>query len=55
MLTMALLLPGGHLTGLGGGASGAGGSVEGVLIALTVPDGSRSRGLVNECPDTRLT
>jgi hypothetical protein len=45
MLTMALLLPGGHLGGLGGGAGGADGSGEGVSIPLTVPDGSR-RGLV---------
>ena len=29
MLAMALLLPGGHLGGLGGSADGVGGSVEG--------------------------
>ncbi len=41
MLAMALLLPGGHLGGLGGGAGGADGSGEGVLAPSTVPDGSR--------------
>eukprot|EP01043_Picozoa_sp_COSAG02_P046441 COSAG02_NODE_4342_length_5477_cov_3.682968_4_plen_57_part_00 len=42
MLTMALLLPGGHLGGLGGGAGGADGSGGGgVSTPLSVPDGSR--------------
>ena len=44
MLAMALLLPGGHHGGLGGGAGAADGPGEGVLTPLTAPDGSR-RGL----------
>ena len=39
MLAMALLLPGGHLGGLGGNAREVGGSGEGVLTPPTVPDG----------------
>ena len=38
---MALLLPGGHLGGLGGNAREVGGSGEGVLTPPTVPDGFR--------------
>ena len=41
MLAMALLLPGGHLGGLGGNAREVGGSGEGVLTPPTVPDGFR--------------
>ena len=41
MLAMALLLPGGHLGGLGGNARQVGGSGEGVLTPPTVPDGFR--------------
>ena len=41
MLAMALLLPGGHLGGLGGTAREVGGSREGVLTPPTVPDGFR--------------
>ena len=40
MLAMALLLPGGHLGGLGGTAREVGGSREGVLTPPTV-DGLR--------------
>ena len=36
---MALLLPGGHLGGLGGNAREVGGDGEGVLTPPTVPDG----------------
>ena len=38
---MALLLPGGHLGGLGGNARQVGGSGEGVLTPPTVPGGFR--------------
>ncbi len=38
MLAMALLLPGGHLGGLGGGTGGTDGSGEGMLTPSTVPD-----------------
>ena len=38
---MVLLLPGGHLGGLGGNARQVGGSGEGVLTPPTVPDGFR--------------
>ena len=38
---MALLLPGGHLGGLGGSADGTGGSVEGVWAPPNVPGGLR--------------
>eukprot|EP01043_Picozoa_sp_COSAG02_P002442 COSAG02_NODE_56_length_43700_cov_33.650765_13_plen_107_part_00 len=38
MLATALLLPGGHLGVLGGGAVGADGSGESVLAPSTVPD-----------------
>ena len=38
---MALLLPGGHLGGLGRDAREAGGPGEGVLVPPTVPDGLR--------------
>ena len=41
MLAMALLLPGGHLGGLGGTAREVGGSGEGVLTPPTVRDGFR--------------
>ena len=41
MLAMALLLPGGHLGGLGGTAREVGGSGEGLLTPPTVPDGFR--------------
>ena len=41
MLAMALLLPGGHLGGVGGNAREVGGSGEGVLTPPTVPDGFR--------------
>ena len=41
MLAMALLLPGGHLGGLGGGAGGVDGSGEGVSTPSTVSAGSR--------------
>ena len=41
LLAMALLLPGGHLGGLGGSADGVGGSGEGVLTPPTVLDGLR--------------
>ena len=38
---MVLLLPGGHLGGVGGNARQVGGSGEGVLTQPTVPDGFR--------------
>ena len=38
---MALLLPGGHLGGLGGSADGVGGSVEGAWAPPSVPGGLR--------------
>ena len=41
MLAMALLLPGGHLGGLGGTTREVGGSGEGLLTPPTVPDGFR--------------
>eukprot|EP01044_Picomonas_judraskeda_P003291 COSAG03_NODE_268_length_9661_cov_28.909433_4_plen_113_part_00 len=41
MLAMALLMPGGHLGGLGGNARQVGGSGEGVLTPPTAPDGLR--------------
>ena len=41
MLAMALLLPGGHLGGLGGDAREVSSSGEGVLVPPIVPDGSR--------------
>ena len=43
LLAMALLLPGGHLGGLGGSADGVGGSVEGVWGPPIVPGGLRWR------------
>ena len=41
LLAMALLLPGGHLGGLGGSADGVGGSVEGAWAPPIVPGGLR--------------
>ncbi len=41
MLAMALLLPGGHLSGLGAGAGGVDGPWGGGVDPSTVPGGSR--------------
>ena len=40
-MAMALLLPGGHLGGLGGSVDGVGGSVEGAWAPPIVPGGLR--------------